>query len=714
MFARVFSGQEIFRFGGSCLLSVVLVLSPVSVYASNHDTASVSTSGEGFLSLNFRDVDIRQFIESVSKLTKRNFLIDSRVKGRVTIIAAEPISKEDLYDVMLSVLHFYGFAAIPDGSITKIVTAADAPRFPASEEEKERHAFITEVVKVNNLNVAELIKVIRPMLSKRATVTSLPKGDSVVISDTQNNLARIKEVIKRVDVVGIFDYEVISVEHAPVDSLIGMINNIYKNNNKALKLNLQADKRTNRLIVSGSAEVRRAVRSLVRSLDTPLTSSANIKVIYLRYADAQNLANILTRLTSSDAFKSVAAAAGPSAAETPAAQSTQQPTTQQNQRQTQQQKQAATAAANKASSTGSAEVKSGIQADVALNALIISGGGNFISAVEGIIRQLDVARAQVIIEVIIAELTDTLTRELGVDWIYNNPTGAGVVDLSSRLGGALPGVLNGGSAAGAALGLARGGLVTGAFSGTVENGWGALLRVLNSDQRANILSTPYIVTLDNEEASFTVGDNVPFRVSSTNTDGNRVETTERRDVGTTLVIKPQVTGGDSVKLNINQEVSSVQQGSAGPDEQVTTSVRKIVTTVQVRSGGLIVLGGLQREEQTENSNKVPGLGDIPYLGHLFKNQNSRLVKSNLMLFMRPRIIKDEAAIASISHGKYNSIRQEQLNYPRFNSLFTRRQTPKLRDLSKMGLFTDFGRARAVSDLVDPASVTEDAVPTSLQ
>ena len=709
MFARVFSGQEIFRFGGSCLLSLVLVLSPVSVYASNHDTASVSTSGEGFLSLNFRDVDIRQFIESVSKLTKRNFLIDSRVKGRVTIIAAEPISKEDLYDVMLSVLHFYGFAAIPDGSITKIVTAADAPRFPASEEEKERHAFITEVVKVNNLNVAELIKVIRPMLSKRATVTSLPKGDSVVISDTKNNLARIKEVIKRVDVVGIFDYEVIPVEHAPVDSLIGMINNIYKNNNKALKLNLQADKRTNRLIVSGSAEVRRAVRALVRSLDTPLTSSANIKVIYLRYADAQNLANILTRLTSSDAFKSVAAAAEPSAAQT-----TPQPTTQQNQRQTQQQRQAATAAADQASSGGSAEVKAGIQADVALNALIISGGGNFISAVEGIIRQLDVARAQVIIEVIIAELTDTLTRELGVDWIYNNPTGAGVVDLSSRLSQVAPGVLSGGSAAGAALGLAEGGLVTGAFSGTVENGWGALLRVLNSDQRANILSTPYIVTLDNEEASFTVGDNVPFRVSSTNTDGNVVETTERRDVGTTLVIKPQVTGGDSVKLNINQEVSSVQRQVTGPDNQVITSVRKIVTTVQVRSGGLIVLGGLQREEQTENSNKVPGLGDIPYLGHLFKNQNSQLIKSNLMLFMRPRIIKDEAAIASISHGKYNSIRQEQLNYPRFNSLFTRRQTPKLRDLSKMGLFTDFGRARAVSDLVDPTSVTEDAVPTSLQ
>ena len=666
----------------------------MALYGDQHEQQNTGDSEE-FLSLNFRDVDIRQFIESVSKLTRRNFLIDSRVGGRVTIIAAEPIRKDELYDVLLSVLHFYGFAAIPDGSITKIVVAADAPRIPPSEEQEELHAVVTEIIKVSNLNVNELIKVIRPMISQRASVSALPKGDSVIISDTRTSLARIKQVIKRIDVVEIQNYEIVTLNHALVDDVIRMINSIYKSNNQALKLNIQADKRTNRMIISGSREVRRAIRSLAQSLDTPLSSSANIKVVYLRYADAQNLANILTRLTSSEAFRAVASSGQLAQPEQP------QPAPAGNQ-QAQRQNQA-----QQAAPAAGTEIKSGIQADIALNALIISGDANFIAAAEDIIRQLDVARAQIVIEVIIAELTDTLTRELGVDWIYNTPsTGAGIIDLSGRL--AVPQNFGTAGIAGAVLGSSGiessstgVGVLGAAYAGSSTNGWGALFKFLDSDQRANILSTPYLVTLDNEEASFTVGENRPFQVSTTDSDGDRIETTERRDVGTTLVLKPQVTGGDSVKLTIDQEVSNVvPQEAAG---ELVTSERKIKTTVQVRDGGLIVLGGLLREEQNENTNKVPGLADVPVLGYLFKNQRSAVTKTNLVLFMRPRIVKDEAAIASISHGKYNSIRQGQLDYPRFNSLFPNRIAPKLRDISKVGLFTDLGRPRSFEDLVDPAS-----------
>lgn len=675
-----------------CLLSSVLTLAPLPVYADQHE----QPAGEEFLSLNFRDVDIRQFIESVSKLTRRNFLIDSRVGGRVTIIAAEPIRKDELYDVLLSVLHFYGFAAIPDGSITKIVVAADAPRIPPSEEQEEPHAVVSEIIKVHNLNVGELLKVIRPMLSQRASVAALPKGDSIIISDTHSSLDRIKQVIKRIDVVEIQDYEIITLNHALVDDVVKMISTIYKSNNRALKLNIQPDKRTNRMIVSGSSEVRRAIRALAESLDTPLSSSANIKVVYLRYADAQNLANILTRLTSSEAFKAVAAS-GAQTAQQPAQQPAEQAKPPQPQpNQAQQPQPVATGAG----------IKSGIQADVALNALIISGDSNFIAAAEDIIRQLDVARAQIVIEVIIAELTDTLTRELGVDWIYNTPsTGAGIIDLSGRL--PVPAAnqnFNTAGIAGSVLstsgisGPTGVGVLSAAYSGTVRNGWAALFKFLDTDQRANILSTPYLVTLDNEEASFTVGENRPFQVTTTDSDGDRIETTQRRDVGTTLVLKPQVTGGDSVKLTIDQEVSNVVPQEA--EGELVTSERKIKTTVQVRDGGLIVLGGLLREEQNENSNKAPGLADIPVLGYLFKNQRSSIAKTNLVLFMRPRIVKDEASIASISHGKYNSIRQGQLDYPRFNSLFPSQWAPKLRELSKVGLFTDLGRPRSFEDLVD--------------
>jgi len=660
------------------ILTLFAVLMPVQAQEETNDG----------ITLNFRETDIKQFIESVSKMTRRNFLIDRRVSGKVTIIASEPIPRENLYDVMLSVLHFYGFAVVPDGDITKIVVAADAPRFAPSEIEEELHELVTEVVKTDNIAAGELTKVIRPMLSKSAQVVSLPKGDSLIISDVRTNIDRIKKIIASMDVVEVKDYDIIQLQHAAAADIISLVNSIYKNNNKAISLNLQADKRTNRLIVTASREVRQAISDLVAALDTPVAGNANVKVVYLRYADAQNLANILGRLTSSEAFKSLVAEqaqeAGAEAGEKKEGEEA-KPKEEQSQEQ-----QAASVAG---------DIKSGIQADIGLNALIISGSDAFILAVESIIQQLDVKRAQIIIETIIAELTDEFNRELGVDWAVLGGAGAAVIDLS----GALSAVAEGGAggelgAAIAASRIGQGGVIGGAASVSGDRGWGALYRLLNTDSRSNILSTPYIVTLDNEEASFTVGDNIAIRTSVTGTGDDRTENIERKDVGITLVIKPQVTGGDTVKLNINQEVSAVKPSSVGGE--VTTTVRKITTTVQVRDGGLVALGGLLEDRQDETGAKVPGLGDIPYLGYLFRSQRSNLRKTNLMVFMRPRIIKDEAAIASYSYGKYNNMRQLQLNYPRFNSLLFEREVPRLKDLSTLSFFIDLGEGRNYEDLLD--------------
>ena len=646
----------------------------------------------GGITLNFRETDIKQFIESVSKLTKRNFLIDRRVSGKVTIIASEPIPRENLYDVMLSVLHFYGFAVVPDGDITKIVVAADAPRFAPSEREEELHELVTEVVKTDNIEAGQLTKVIRPMLSKSAQVVSLPKGDSLIISDVQTNVDRIKKIIASMDVVEVKDYDIIQVQHAAAGDIISLVNSIYKNNNKAISLNLQADKRTNRLIVTASREVRQAIADLVAALDTPVAGSANVKVVYLRYADAQNLANILGRLTSSDAFKSLVAE---QAQETEAGdkqgekEGEQKEGEEAKQREDQSKEQQTTGLAG--------DIKSGIQADVGLNALIISGSDAFILAVESIIQQLDVKRAQIIIETIIAELTDEFNRALGVDWAVLGDSGAAVIDLSGALGA----VGGAGSELGAALAaseIGQGGVIGGAASVNGDSGWGVLYRLLSTDSRSNVLSTPYIVTLDNEEASFTVGNNIAIRTSITGTGDDQTTNIERKDVGITLVIKPQVTGGDTVRLSIDQEVSAVAPSSVAGE--VVTTVRKIVTTVQVRDGGLVALGGLLEDRQSESGAKVPGLGDIPYLGYLFRNQESNLRKTNLMIFMRPRIIKDEAAIASYSYGKYNNIRQLQLNYPRFNSLLFEREVPRLKDLSTLSFFIDLGEGRNYEDLLD--------------
>ena len=646
------------------------------------------TAGNNLLTLNFREVDIKQFIESVSKLTKRNFLVDRRVSGKVTIIAANPIPKENLYDVMLSVLHFYGFAVVPDGDITKIVVAADAPRFAPSKVEEEVHELVTEVIKTDNIAAAQLTKVIRPMLSKSAQVVSLPKGDSLIISDVQTNVDRIKKIIASMDVVEVRAYDIIQLQHATAGDIISLINAIYKNNNKAINLNLQADKRTNRLIVTASRDVRKAIRDLVDALDTPIAGSANVKVVYLRYADAQNLANILGRLTSSDAFKSLVAEQAQSAGEKEKTEKKKEETEKKEETQ---------------SGGGKSDIKSGIQADTALNALIVSGSEAFIAAVEGIIQQLDVKRAQIIIETVIAELTDSFTRELGVDWATLSSSGGAIVDLSGSLGavvGAYGATGNGFGAAARASELGRGGLIGAAGSIRDTSGWAALYRLLNTDSRSNVLSTPYIVTLDNEEASFTVGNNIAIRTSIVGTGDDRTTNIERKDVGIKLVIKPQVTGGDTVKLDINQEVSAVipsADGAAG----VTTTIRKITTTVQVRDGGLVALGGLLEDSQDESGGKVPGLGDIPYLGYLFRSQGSRLRKTNLMIFMRPRIIKDEAAIASYSYGKYNNLRQLQLNYPRFNSLLFQSEIPRLRDLSTLSFFIDLGERRTYQDLLVP-------------
>lgn len=667
------------------LLLSLLILVPFSMgsIADQHEAGTTKESEEvtedknDTLSLNFRNVEITQFIESVATITGKNFLIDRRVNGRITIIASQSIPKDSLYDVMLSVLQFYGFTAIADGDIIKVIPFAEGVGLVPSYVDDERHGFITEIIKSDSVAVAEIVKIVKPILTKQARIVAIGKSNSVMISDTQASIERAKQMIRRLDTVELRDYEIVPLNNADAGEVIGTVNAIFKANNPGISLSMQADKRTNRIILSGSKDVRRKIKKIISSLDIPLSGSANIKVIYLRYAEAQNLANILNRLTSSEAFAAIADNQDTSAAPKPTTQN---------------------AKAQSATSNSGSEVKSGIQADVGLNALIISGGNNFISAVESIIRQLDVKKAQIIIEVIIAELTDDFTRELGVDWVYNK----GGVAFGTDVSGALSQYAATGATVASGVAYAEGGLFGAAYRGTINDGWGALYKLLSSDVRANIVATPYIVTLDNEEASFSVGENRPFVTGTVTSDSGQItRNVERRNVGINLVVTPQVTAGDTVKLAINQEISNALANSAGDNNDlgITTTERKIATNVQVRDGGLIILGGLVQDQQSEVSNKVPGLGDIPFLGYLFRSQNSRLVKSNIMIFMRPRVLHDDATIASVSYGKYNSLRQKQLSLPQYNSLLPKSGFPQLRDLRDIDLFTDYGKPQAVDNIL---------------
>lgn len=656
--------------------AVLLTSILLSVYAS---AAS--------LSVNFRNVDIALVVESVAKITGKNFIIDPRVKGRVTVLASTPVNEKDLYDVLLTILHVYGYAAIPGDELTKIVPAAIARSYAPSFTEEERHSLVTEVLKVENNSAQQLVNVLRPMLSQNAHLVALANGNSLVVTDVLVNVERIKQILNKIDVVQERDYEVIQLSHAPVQSVVSIVQSIYKNNNQSLSLNMQVDERTNRLILSASKGVRLAVRALIADLDTPVSSEGSVRVVYLRFAKAENLSPVLEGLVSSEGFQGLVQAqqpenggGNPVSGEGPAPA----PTTEQRPLTT--------------LSSGDPGVllgKTTVTADKELNALILSGSQTVINSLLAVIRQLDIPRAQVLIEVIIAEISENRLNELGLDWVMNK-NGAAIADLSGGLQSALA-VRQGkaGNDGLAAASLANGkGLVTGGYQGDVNNGWLALLRAIDSDGESNILSTPYIVTLDNEQASFVVGDNVPFVTGSyTGAGGTTPDspftTIERKEVGISLTVTPQINGANGIRLDLKQEVSNVTPNSINASDLVT-SVRSIETTVQVDDGGIIVLGGLKSESQSEVQNRIPILGRIPLLGRLFRYQKSELRKTNLMLFMRPRILRSSADIAGLSYAKYNTIRSTQLGFREEDSLIAKADKPLLPDLRSEPLKIDFG------------------------
>lgn len=653
---------------GLCLLLALVTAVPVS-------------AAQG-LSVNFRNVDISLVIESVARLTERNFIVDPRVKGRVTVLAAKPVNDEELYEILLTILHVYGFAAIPGENLTKIVPAAIARSYAPSFAEEQRHALVTEVLVVNNNSAEQLVNVLRPMLSQNAHLVALANGNSLVVTDVKVNVDRIKEIIQRIDTVEEKSYEVIQLNHAPAQSVVSVVQSIYKNNNNSISLNMQVDERTNRLILTASEDVRLAVRALIADLDTPVSTEGGVHVIYLKFADAENLVPVLEGLLQSKGFQGLVS----SQAEEVAAPAPER----------------APANPDQGNLTSVSKGDPGlllgettITADKQLNALILSGTQSIISNLLTVVRQLDIPRAQVAIEVVIAEINEDSLRELGLDWVANR-NAVGIADLSGGLAQAAITRSTTKSDGAAIFSLAAGkGLVTGAYEGNATNGWAALIRAIDSDSGSNVLSKPFVVTLDNEEANFVAGDNVPFITGSyTNTGGgstptNPFNTIQRQEVGINLRVKPQINGADGIKLDIKQEVSSVKPNSINAADIVTT-VRSIETSVQVSDGGIIVLGGLKSETETEITNRVPLLGRIPFIGALFRYQKSELRQTNLMLFIRPYILRNDAEIAGLSYNKYNALRSYQRGFNQKGSLLINATKPLLPDLRALPLRIDFG------------------------
>jgi general secretion pathway protein D len=608
------------------------------------------------ITLNLKDADIRALISTVSKFTGKNFIIDPRVKAKITVISAKTMSPDEVYEVFLSILQVHGFAAVPTGSIIKIVPSVNAKQGPlplVKGKIGSGDELITRIIKLNHVPAAQLVPILRPLVPQQGHLAAYNPTNTLIITDHSGNIQRLMKIIAGVDLPESDELEIIRLQHASASEIVRILNSLKRPAGKgeSSKLTLAADDRTNSILMSGDKSARLTTRATIAHLDTPLEDGGNTQVIYLKYAQAENIVKILTGLTSAGKNKT-----GKRSPRLPTAK--------------------AKAAAGK--STGGSIVGSDaiIMADEETNALIISADPNTLVGIKSVIRQLDIRRAQVMIEAIIAEISTTKDKELGVGMAVdgslssNNNIPIGLSNFGG-LGGIL-GALGTGDAT--ALGSVVTPGLTLAAGGTNSNGtrYALLLRALATDSATNILSTPSIVTLDNEEAEIIVGQNVPFVTgqftNAATTSTNPFQTINRQDVGLTLKVTPQVNEGDTIKLDLEQEVSDVISISdtSGP----TTRKRSIKTSVLVDDGGILVLGGLIQESVNETETKVPLLGDIPLLGRLFQSSTSSKEKQNLMVFLRPSILRDGADASYLTNEKYNYLRslQQLVNEEGFDSL----------------------------------------------
>jgi general secretion pathway protein D len=587
--------------------------------------------------LNFKDVDINSLIETVADLTGKNFVVDPRVKGKVTLVSSQPMSGDELYEVFLSILQVHGFSAIESGNVVKIVPDVSARQLGIPTASSGRpgsgDSLVSRVIVLKNINAAQLVPILRPLVPQQSHLAAFPATNVLVVTDRAENVNRLLQLINRIDRQGSDEIEVIRLEHASASETVRILGGLQQGGaaakgQPATGITLLADERTNSVIIAGDKRERIRLRAVIAHLDTPLESTGNTKVIYLRYAQAVDMIPVLSGISGSIDAET-------KKGETPKSASSSRIT---------------------------------IQADEATNALVITAPTDAMRSMEAVIRQLDIRRAQVSVEAIIAEVSLDKGRQLGVQWVIDgSPGGKGAVGGTNFSTGGVES-----SVAAIAAGIATGtgtigdGLTIGAGeSGRSDFNYGAVLRTLASDANTNILSTPSLVTMDNEESEIVVGQNVPFITGSFSSTGgssnptNPFQTIQREDIGLSLKVKPQINEGNAIKLEIEQEVSSIARSTVSAAD-IITNKRSLKTTVIVDDGDLVVLGGLIDEQLSESEQRVPLLGDIPILGWLFRYNSVQKIKRNLMVFIQPRIVRDSALSTRITGGKYTAIRERQL------------------------------------------------------
>ncbi|MEX0943959.1 MAG: type II secretion system secretin GspD [Pseudomonadales bacterium] len=591
--------------------------------------APILSSAEEAWKINLKNADIREFITQVSAMTGRSFIVDPRVKGNVTIISSTSMDSDGVYQLFLNVLRVHGYASVPaaDGveRIIQQVLAKQSGNPLDFVEGADGEDLVTRVVPVRNTDPNELVKILRPLIPQYGHIAGIVEPTALIISDHAGNIERLAEIVGRIDVADNSVVRIVQLKEAWVEDMIALLEQlapeqIGKGAKGPNRVNLVASERTNSMVIRGDRQTIEKMITLIDDLDVPANRAGSIQVVRLAHSDATDMAEILKNLVSDNT--------------------------------------------NQANTSGQ-KLGVNIQADTALNALVIKADPSTMMELKEVISRLDVRRLQVLIEAAIVEVTTDFARELGTELAVADLSGQNLPVGLTAPTGTLSRILQS-LALGTTpqLDLGEAPLVGGARVDEDGVSFAAIIRALSSTNQANLLSTPSITTMDNEEAKIVVGQNVPFRTGSTTTASNGTTnpftTIQREDVGLTLQVTPHVHDGKLVRLQIHQEVSEVNQSSLasiGADgaADLITNKRTIDTTVLADDREVIILGGLIRDKTEEVEVGVPFIKNIPILGHLFKRSGRSQEKLNLLVFLRPTVLSTREQVKAETEKKFSGI-----------------------------------------------------------
>jgi general secretion pathway protein D len=625
---------------------------------------------------NYKDADINQIIQAVGEVTGKNFIIDPRVNAKVTMLSSTPMSPEAFYQAFLSVLQVYGYAAVPAGKVTKIIPNTDVRQSPSLDLPENVSAtsdeIVTQIITMKNISAAQLVPLLRPLIPQQGHLAAYPAGNMLIISDRASNVARIMKIIERMDESGDEPIEVIPLHNASASEVVRTLNQLNQGAAAGAEggapVKLVADERTNSVLLSGEKSLRLKQKALILNLDTPRAGNGDTEVRYLLYADAEKLADKLKGQASATSK----AQGGPQGSG------------------------GAAAAPSPAGGGGSnVDASVTIWADVPTNALIMTAPPKIMKNLMAVIDKLDIRRAQVEVEALIVEVAVNKSADIGVQWLldggsslgygvinFPGSTGSSIVDIAAAALGGVSGLtsssttattttstgLSTGATAASSISsvIPTGGtFAVGTYNSSTGKGLAAVIQAIRSDGASNIISTPRVITMNNEEAEVKVTQEIPLvtgqytsSTAAVNGTTSPFETIQREEVGTILKVTPHISEGNTIQLKIEQEDSS-PGAKLADSADISTNKRSIKTTILIEDGGIIVLGGLMQDTVTESEDRVPVLGAIPLLGNLFKSRSGSRQKSNLLVFLRPKILRDQVATEAVSAQKYNEIREEE-------------------------------------------------------